>query len=113
MLIDIDIILKRGILASVEIECEISSSGYSGDNYDPPELDMFEMTGLVINNVMCFSGIGLTIPQVWYKSGKELVRHGWHDDLIRLIKPLLYDEYYDEWQQLADHELSTPAGGLV
>lgn len=106
MLIDIDIILKPGILASVEVECELSSSGYSGDNFDPPELDMFDITGLVINNVMCFSGP--PVVKAWYKTGIELVRHGWHDDLCKLIKPLLEGDYYDEWQQLAEHQLSIP-----
>ena len=112
MLIDIDIILKPGILASVEIEFDTASFGYRGDHDDPGQPNEYEITGLAINNVMCFSGhtsrhlFGIT--EAWYKTGLELIQYGWHDDLVKLAEPLLEGDYYDEWQRMADHELSIP-----
>ena len=102
--IDIDVTLKPGIVASVEVEFEISSGGVSGDNLDPPELDMYEITGLSINNVVCSSA--------WYKLRWHLIQDECRDDMLMLIRPLLDDEYYYEWQRLADRELSTEPSAL-
>ncbi len=101
MFIDIDIILKPGIVASVEVQFEVSQ-GYRGDYLDPPEPDGYEITGLAINNVMCFFGRNMA----WYRAGRDLIRYGWHDDLVKIAKPLLENDYWEEWQQMADHELS-------
>ena len=112
MLIDIDIILKPGIVASVEVEFEMSSPGYGGSFDEPPCPAEYEITGLTINNVMCFAGrpgpnLLERIAEAWYKSGRELIQYGWHDALCKLAKPLLENDYYDEWQRLADHEFNT------
>ena len=53
--IDIDIILKPGVIASVEVEFEISSHGYRGGYDDPGQPNEYEITRLGINNVMCLS----------------------------------------------------------
>ncbi len=105
-LIDIDIILKPGIVASVEVEFGVSSHGYGGSFDEPPCPAEYYITGIVINNVMCFSGIGIIIPRVWHKTNRELVQQGWHDALCKRAKPLLENDYYDEWQRLADHEFN-------
>lgn len=126
--IDIDIILKRGVVASVEVEFDKCSHGYAGDYDNPGYADEYEITGLAINNVMCFSKYNPGLPnereitglalnnvmrlcgqiatETWYKTGAELIRQGWHDDFVRLAQPLLDEDYYDEWQRMADHELS-------
>ena len=107
--IDIDIILKPGIVASVEIEFEMSCHGWRGDYHVPGFPNEYEITGLSINNVMCFSGPRrlMWIAEAWYKTGPQLVQGGWHDDLCKIAKPLLDADYYDEWQRLADHEFNT------
>lgn len=103
--IDIDIILKPGIIASVEVEFDVLSYGYTGDRDFPPESNEYDIVRLCINNVVCFS-TKPAIKVAWYKTGRELIRDGWHDAMCKLAKPLLEGEYDEEWQQLADHEFS-------
>lgn len=132
MLIDIDIILKPGIVAFVEVEFEVSSSGHRGDYNDPSQPDEYEITGLAINHVRCVREKTVTklvckthnpeeadraamlttamnryLSLVWIKTGRELIQYGWHDALCKIAKPLLENDYYDEWQRLADHEFNT------
>ncbi len=87
--IDMDILLKPGIVASVEVGFSIESSGISVDGLDPPELDMFEIRGLNIYNIMCFSSFSFTADGVhpnvvWYKTLADLIQSGWHDDWCKL-----------------------------
>ncbi len=102
--VDVEVILKPGIVASMEVFYEVVSFGYCGSFDEPGEANEYQFLGLEVNSI---TRLGKA-HRVWTKTGEELDAQGWHDAVCELARPLLDGgDYEEEWMELADRDNET------